>query len=74
MTTDSNNPHQYNYQPLNSFLTRTYDPQAVGNELDQIMADLVHLASLEEEFCRTLGERHYLLRELRDLFWNLKKE
>lgn len=71
--TTRNQPYHYDYRQLDAFLSKDYDPQSVGRELDEIMADLVHLVSKDEDFARTLRERHYLLRELRDIFWKLSK-
>ena len=63
----------YNYQPLDTLLTDLYDPQEIGNQLDEIMSDLVSHAGKEETYSQVLPVRHNLLKELRDLFWKLKQ-
>jgi hypothetical protein len=62
-------PYNYDYRSLDEFLHRTFDPKEVGNQLDTIMSDLVHLASKEDDFGTSLRDHHYLLKELRDIFW-----
>lgn len=64
----------YNYQPLDEFFVKGDDPKSVGNQLDEIMADLVYLSRDEDDFGRTLGYHHFTLRKLRDIFWNLEKQ
>jgi hypothetical protein len=66
-------PHHYNYHRLDSFLQKDYDPQEIGNRLDQIRDRLVELVHLREDYRESLREDHYLLGELRDIFWALKK-
>jgi hypothetical protein len=72
MTTE-NHPYHFNYQMLDQFLANDYDPQEVGNQLDEIMADLVDHAGKMEAYREVLPSRYYLMRELRDLFWKLPK-
>jgi len=67
--TAENEPYHYNYQALDKFLFSDYDPKELGNRLDQLMADLVHLARHEEDFGNCLSDHHYTLRRLRDIFW-----
>ena len=66
-------PYHYNYQRLDNFLSKDTDPQEIGNELDEIMGDLVNYTGKEESYSELLPNRHNTLRELRDIFWNLKK-
>ena len=68
------NHYQYNYERLDNYLKKHTDPQEVGNELDEIMGDLVNYAGLSDSYCESLPHRHSVLRELRDIFWNLKKQ
>lgn len=63
----------YNYQRLDDFLKKDYDPAEVGNRLDQIRDRLVELVQHDEIYRTSLREDHYLLGELRDIFWALKK-
>jgi len=67
------NHYHYNYERLDNHLTKDTDPQEVGNQLDEIMGDLVNYAGKEEIYSTLLPNRHTILRELRDIFWNLKK-
>lgn len=39
-----NEPYHYDYQALDKFLHQDYDPKELGNQLDEIMSDLVYLA------------------------------
>jgi hypothetical protein len=64
-------PYRFDYQALDQFLSRAYGPKELGNQLDELMADLVNLASEEDNFGKALTEHHYVLRELRNIFWNL---
>jgi hypothetical protein len=66
--------YHFNYQALDKFLSREYGPKELGNQLDELMADLVNLASEEDNFGKALNEHHYVLRELRNIFWNLNKK
>jgi hypothetical protein len=64
-----NEPYRYNYQALDKLLSENYDPKELGNQLDEIMSDLVYLARDEDDFGRSLTYHHYTLRQLRDIFW-----
>jgi hypothetical protein len=68
-----NQPYHYNYQRLDNFLNKDTDPKEIGNELDEIMGDLVNYAGKEEGYSELLPNRHNTLRELRDIFWSIKK-
>jgi len=63
----------HNYQALDALLTDLYDAQEIGNQLDEIMSDLVSHAGKEETYSQVLPMRHSILRELRDIFWKLKQ-
>lgn len=65
--------NDYNYQSLDDFLKKDYDPQEIGRQLDETLSDLVHYASKEESYYQVLSQRHYILRELRNIFWNMNK-
>lgn len=67
-----NEPY-YNYQHLDDFLKKDYDPQEIGQQLDETMSDLVNYASKEETYSQVLSQRHHVLRELRNIFWNMNK-
>ncbi|MFZ6013420.1 MAG: hypothetical protein ACOYXT_23965 [Bacteroidota bacterium] len=60
-----NEPYRYNYQALDKLLAENYDPKELGNQLDEIMSDLVYLARDEDDFGRSLTYHHYTLRQLR---------
>ena len=64
---------RYDYQSLDQLLVQGYDPVEIGHELDGIMSDLVESSVLETHDTRSLVRRHYLLRLLRNIFWELKK-
>jgi len=64
-----NHPTLYNYHLLDRLLIEVYDPKELGNELDEIMNELVHLSNGEER----LTYHHLVLRTLRDIFWKLEK-
>jgi hypothetical protein len=59
----------YNYQSLDRLLIEVYDPKELGNELDEIMSELVYLSDGEERHTY----HHLILRTLRDIFWKLEK-
>jgi hypothetical protein len=61
--------YHYNYQALDKFLSNDFDPKELGNQLDELMADLVHLAKHEDDFGTSLSDHHFTLRKLRDIFW-----
>jgi hypothetical protein len=73
MEPTENTPYRYNYQRLDSHLTKDIYPKEVGDQLDEIMGDLVSYAGKEEVYSTLLPERHNILRELRDIFWKLGK-
>ena len=62
----------YNYQSIDHFV-QDHDPEEIGNQLDEIMSDLVSHAGKEESYSQVLPERHTMLKELRDIFWKLKQ-
>jgi hypothetical protein len=66
-------PNHYNYQRLDDFLKHDYGPEEIGNRLDQIRDRLVELVKHQEDYSQSLREDHYLLGELRDIFWAIKK-
>lgn len=68
-----NEPYRYNYQRLDGFLKEDYDSVEIGNRLDQIRDRLVELVHHNEGYRELLRGDHYLLGELRDIFWSLKK-
>lgn len=70
------NPESYHfdYQALDQFLSSEYGPKELGSQLDELMADLVNLASDEDNFGRSLTEHHYVLRALRNIFWSLNQK
>lgn len=59
---------KFNYQNLDRFLVYDYDPKTIGDQLDTLMNDLVHLAGAEPDFGLSLREHYYVLRHLRDIF------
>ncbi len=66
-------PYHYNHHRLDVFLQKDYDPKEIGNHLDQIRDRLVELVHHQEDYRQTIKEDHYLLGELRDIFWSIKK-
>ena len=66
-----NLPNHYNYQRLDHYLTKDTNPEEIGNQLDEIMGDLVLYAGKEEAYHQLLTERHNILR---DIFWKLEKQ
>lgn len=66
-------PYHYNHHRLDDFLKKDYDPKEIGNRLDQIRDRLVELVQHDEDYSKSLREDHYLLGELRDIFWSIKK-
>lgn len=45
----------------------------VGDELDETLCDLVHYAAKEDDYVSELPNRYYLIRKLRDVFWEISK-
>lgn len=68
-----NEPYRFNYGALDKFLSTNFDPKELGNQLDELMSDLVHVSRNEDDFGNALSEHHYILRNLRDIFWALEK-
>jgi len=62
----------HNYEPLDELLNGVYKPEELGNQLDEIMSDLVSYAGKDETYSQVLPQRHFILKELRDIFWKLK--
>jgi hypothetical protein len=68
------NATRYNYQLLDQFFIEYFDPEALGSQLDDIMNDLVCYAGCDEGYPSSqLEGRYFILRTLRDLFWELKQ-
>jgi hypothetical protein len=65
-------PPHYDYTRLDSFLKDDYDPQEIGDRLDMIMSRLVILVKFDEGYHERIAGEHYLLSELRDIFWTLQ--
>lgn len=73
MATENESTH-YNYQSLDKLLTKDFDPQQLGDQMDEIMNDLVCYAKYDDDYSGDQLEwRYYILRTLRDLFWKLPK-
>jgi hypothetical protein len=70
---DQPETYHFDYSRLDRFLSKDYDPSELGRQLDETMSDLVNYAGKEDSYCQTLPARHYILRELRDIFLTLKK-
>ncbi len=64
-----NKSYHYNYQALDEFLSTSFDPKELGDQLDELMSDLVHVSRDEDDFGNTLSNHHFTLRKLRDIFW-----
>lgn len=62
----------YNYQILDKLLTDDSDPVELGNQLDEIMEALATHATHDGGYHIKLEEHYYILRTLREIFWNLK--
>jgi hypothetical protein len=67
------NPPHYDFENMNRLLTRDYDPQEIGNELDETLCDLVHYAGKQEDYVQELPDRYFLIKKLRDIFWEMNK-
>jgi len=65
----SKNTH---YKALDELLYGISSPEELGNQLDEIMSDLVSYAGKDETYSQVLPQRHFILKELRDIFWKLK--
>lgn len=55
-------------------LLKVFSAREIGNELDETLCDLVHYAGREEEYAPELANRYFLIRKLRDLFWEMAEE
>lgn len=64
-----NEPYHFDYQALDRLLTNDYDPQELGNKLDEIMTELVSYARRNEDYRELQEDRHYVLKLLRDILW-----
>jgi hypothetical protein len=64
---------KFNYHDLDRFLVQDYDPRMIGEQLDTLMNDLVHLAGAEPDYGLSLREHYYILRHLRDIFRQIPK-
>lgn len=65
-------PYHYNYQALDKFLRTDSDPKELGDQLDQLMADLVNVSRNEDDYGKALSDHHFTLRRLRNIFWCLQ--
>ena len=73
MATPKTKP-RYNYKALNSLLTEGIDPQSLGNQMDEIMNDLCYAGRDDDYPGDQLECKYYLLRRLRNIFWELGKK
>lgn len=62
-------PYHYNYQALDKLLKEDYDAKEIGNQIDDIMSELVSHASKDDDYRERQEDHHYLLKRLRDIFW-----
>lgn len=60
--------YRYDYRELDRFLAEEHDPQLLGDQLDQLMGDLVYVCRHEADFAGELSDHYFTLRRLRDLF------
>ena len=63
--------HRFDYTQLDHLLKESCLPEEVGNQLDEALNDLVHYSGMADDYCSELPDRYYLLRKLRNIFWNL---
>jgi hypothetical protein len=61
------------YTDLDKFLKTGMTAKQVGDELDETLCDLVHYAGKEDDYVSELPNRYYLIRKLRDIFWQISK-
>jgi hypothetical protein len=61
------NNYHYNYQSLDEFLRTDSDPKELGDQLDQLMADLVNVSRHEDDYGKALSDHHFTLRRLREI-------
>lgn len=61
------------YTQLDKFLKSGMTARQVGDELDETLCDLVHYAAKEDDYVSELPNRYYLIRKLRDVFWEISK-
>lgn len=71
---DKKIPSPYDLSPLDKLLQEDIDPVELGNQLDEIMTDLVSLVSRDDHYpFDQLEWRYHLLRTLRNFFWKIEK-
>jgi hypothetical protein len=63
---------RYNYGALDKLLTEVSTPLELGNQLDEIMHELVSHASNDHGCYIRLEEHYAVLRIMRDIFWRLE--
>lgn len=61
------------YADLDKFLKAGMTARQVGDELDETLCDLVHYAGKEDDYASELPNRYYLIRKLRNIFWEMSK-
>jgi hypothetical protein len=64
---------RYNLGRLERWL-RYSNPIKVGDELDEIMTDLVAYSGWNDDYYKFLENRFYIIRQLRDMFWELENK
>jgi hypothetical protein len=65
-------PKPYDFGRLERWITYA-NPEKLGNELDEIMTDLVAYSGWNDEYYKFLENRFYIVRQLRDIFWEMEK-
>jgi hypothetical protein len=69
---DKHKPKPYDFGRLERWLIYA-NPQKTADELDEIMTDLVAYSGWNDEYYKYLENRFYILRQLRDILWEMEK-
>ena len=65
---------RYNLKALNQLLTDDATPEELGDQMDEIMSDLVTCAGRDDDYPgHELEWKYFILRTLRNIFWEMAK-
>ena len=65
---------RHSFKALNELLTESAPPEEIGDQMDEIMSDLVTYAGRDDDYPgHELEWKYFILRTLRNIFWEMAK-
>lgn len=69
---DDEKAYRYDFRELDRFLFEEHGPEVFGEQLEQLMDDLVYACKQGSDFAGELDDHYLTLSRLRDLFRRMR--